>query len=183
VLDLGAGVGRIADPLAALGHRVTAVDDSIDMLTHVARAVTVCSRIENLCLPDRFDAVLLATNLINYPGDELRNRILATVRRHLKPAGKGIIQWVPPAWFASRPPGTYHRTDAKLVQAMTIRSNHDGLAEGVFTLQADGQTWRQPLRFVHLSGEQLRNQLNNAGLELDTATPDDAAWLTVCRRR
>jgi 2-polyprenyl-3-methyl-5-hydroxy-6-metoxy-1,4-benzoquinol methylase len=38
VLDLGAGAGRIADPLAELGHRVTAVDESPEMLAHIRHA-------------------------------------------------------------------------------------------------------------------------------------------------
>ncbi len=48
VLDLGAGTGRIANALTALGHRVTAVDDSAEMLEHVRCARTVQARIENL---------------------------------------------------------------------------------------------------------------------------------------
>ncbi|EUA12125.1 tellurite resistance TehB family protein [Mycobacterium kansasii 732] len=35
VLDLGSGAGRIANPLSELGHQLTAVDDSADMLAHV----------------------------------------------------------------------------------------------------------------------------------------------------
>lgn len=68
VLELGAGTGRIADPLAQLGHQVTAVDDSEHMLAEVRHARTVRARIEDLRLMQRFDAVLLPTNLIHYRG-------------------------------------------------------------------------------------------------------------------
>lgn len=64
ILDLGAGVGRIADPLARLGHRVVAVDDLAEMLGHVCGAITVHSSIESLRLPDRFGVVLLGNHLI-----------------------------------------------------------------------------------------------------------------------
>lgn len=79
VLELGAGTGRIADPLAQLGHHVTAVDDSDRMLAEVRHARTVRARIEDLRLAQRFDAVLLPTNLIHYPGVDLRRAVLATV--------------------------------------------------------------------------------------------------------
>jgi 2-polyprenyl-3-methyl-5-hydroxy-6-metoxy-1,4-benzoquinol methylase len=35
VLELGCGTGRIAEPLAALGHRVTGVDSSAAMPAHL----------------------------------------------------------------------------------------------------------------------------------------------------
>jgi predicted RNA methylase len=44
VLELGAGTGRIADALAALGHPVVAVDESPEMLAHIRNAETVARR-------------------------------------------------------------------------------------------------------------------------------------------
>jgi len=38
VLDLGSGAGRIANPLAAEGHEVVAVDKSVEMRRHRGRA-------------------------------------------------------------------------------------------------------------------------------------------------
>lgn len=67
ILDLGGGTGRIADALIDRGHRVVVVDSSAAMLRQVRRAATVCSSIEALRPPDRFDAVLLASHLINSP--------------------------------------------------------------------------------------------------------------------
>ena len=54
VLDLGAGTGRLAGPLAALGHPVVAVDNSPQMLARVPAGIdTVCADIGTLALPDR----------------------------------------------------------------------------------------------------------------------------------
>jgi SAM-dependent methyltransferase len=180
VLDLGAGVGRIADPLAELGHQVTAVDDSADMLAHVHRARTVRARIEELRLPEKFDAVLLVTNLINYPGTDLRRGMLATVAQHLKPTGKGIIQWRPPQWFASRPEGcSYRRTFGPLLTTMTIHTNRDGLADAEFTLESDGYVWRQPLHLECLTDAALRCEFDRVGLKLDTSAPEETEWLEL----
>ncbi|MGV7686790.1 class I SAM-dependent methyltransferase [Mycobacterium kansasii] len=93
VLDLGSGVGRIANPLSELGHQITAVDDSADMLAHVRPGRTVRARIEHLRLAEKFDAVLLASSLINYPGVEFRRRLLATIAhlssRKARPSSSG----------------------------------------------------------------------------------------------
>ena len=48
VLDLGSGPGRIAAPLVAAGHTVTAVDDSPAMLAHVIGAETVLGDVWSL---------------------------------------------------------------------------------------------------------------------------------------
>jgi SAM-dependent methyltransferase len=83
VLDLGAGVGRVADPLVQLGHRIVAVDDSLDMLDRVCQATTIHSNIEELRLQDRFDAALLASFLINTADAGQRQAFLATARYQL----------------------------------------------------------------------------------------------------
>ena len=57
ILELGAGVGRITHPLLELGYRVTAVDNSSEMLAEIRGATTVLSNIEDLALSTLFDAV------------------------------------------------------------------------------------------------------------------------------
>jgi len=42
VLDLGCGTGRLAEPLAELGHRVTGVDNEPAMLGALRRATGGC---------------------------------------------------------------------------------------------------------------------------------------------
>ena len=66
ILELGAGCGRVTHPLVARGHPVVAVDDSAEMLARIHGARTVCSRIEDLDLGERFDAVLLMSYLVGY---------------------------------------------------------------------------------------------------------------------
>lgn len=93
VLDLGAGTGRIADPLTADGCYVVAVDDSEAMLSRVVAATTVCSRIEELNLGERFDAVLLLSHLINSP-EPLP--LLLSAARHLSADGLLIVERLAP---------------------------------------------------------------------------------------
>ncbi|EPQ78181.1 class I SAM-dependent methyltransferase [Mycobacterium marinum] len=184
VLDLGAGVGRIANPLAKLGYRVTAVDDSAALLSEVRGARTVCARIEGLELGQRFDAVLLASSLINYPGTELRRAVLATVAGHLEPAGKALVQWRSPSWFASMQQGSSHRfVDGPLTRTMAVKSDRDGVLEGTVSFELDGQLWRQPVRAQHLTCAQIQDELHSAGMQLETREPEKAEWLVASPHR
>lgn len=184
VLDLGAGTGRIADPLVALGHRVTAVDDSPEMLAHVLKARTVHARIEDLHLPERFDAVLVIGNMINYPGLQQRRAVLAAVAEHLAPAGQAILQWAPPALLAARPAGwSKSLTLGEVTTTLTIRSNSRGISKGEFSLAADGHVWRQSLTAEEIPAAALRDELDRVGLVLETTDPDTTRWLHARRRR
>lgn len=100
VLELGCAVGRMTRHLLAHGYRVTAVDNSPEMLAHVpAEATRVCSNIEDLDLGARFDAVILASSLINTPVAE-RSALLAACARHLKPDGRLLFERYDPSWLA-----------------------------------------------------------------------------------
>lgn len=184
VLELGAGTGRIADPLAQLGHHVTAVDDSERMLAEVQHARPVCARIEDLQLTERFDAVLLMTNLIHYPGDDLRRAVLTAIARHLKPTGKGVIQWKPPPFWAVRPSGWNElRTAADVTVRVTYHSNVDGLVHGEFAMLLGESELRQCIHLEALPLERLVGELDRAGLRLTTADPESTEWLEVVHCR
>jgi SAM-dependent methyltransferase len=180
VLELGAGTGRIADPLAQLGHHVTAVDDSDRMLAEVRHARTVRARIEDPRLTEKFDAVLLPTNLIHYRGVDLRRAVLATVAHHLKPTGRAIIQWKPPPYWAARPSGwTETKAIGDVTARVTIHSNLDGLVEGEYELIVDGPELRQCFHLEVLTVDELRRELEQAGLQLLTTSPESTEWLEV----
>jgi SAM-dependent methyltransferase len=182
VLELGAGTGRIADPLAQLGHRVTAVDDSEQMLAEIRHARTVRARIEDLRLPERFDAVLLPTNLIHYRGIELRRSVLTTVARHLAPTGKAVIQWKPPLFWADRHTGwTESKAIGEATARVTIHRNRDRLIDGEYALSVDKSELRQCFHLEVLTAGDLRRELSRVGLRLVNAAPDSTEWLEVVR--
>lgn len=98
VLELGCGTGRIADPLAELGHRVVGVDGSAEMLTYLRAADGVRATIEGLRLAETFSAVLLASNLVNTYDPAQRAAFLQTARRHLAPNGVLVLERHPPSY-------------------------------------------------------------------------------------
>ena len=70
VLDAGCGTGRVAVELARRGVAVVGVDSDPDMID-VARAKApdlrwIVADLAELALPDRFDVVLLAGNVVPY---------------------------------------------------------------------------------------------------------------------
>ena len=98
ILELGCGVGRMTHELVRLGHPVTAVDESREMLAHVRDAATVQARIEGLDLGRTFDCVLLASHFINAADADERRRLLEVCARHLNNEGRVLIEAYPAEW-------------------------------------------------------------------------------------
>ena len=102
VIDMGCGTGRISIPLARLGHTVTAVDLSSDMLRVTGeKAEAAGVRLDrvraNIVELDGFrdatfnTAICLFATLGMVAGTESRRRVVGHAFRLLKPAGKFII--------------------------------------------------------------------------------------------
>jgi SAM-dependent methyltransferase len=181
ILDLGSGTGRIAHPLADLGHPVLAVDDSAEMLAHVSGPETVCARIEDLRMDRRFDAVLLASHLVNTESGAARQALLATAAHHLADDGKLLVEWHPPTWI-----DTATDTDGGLgpvtVQLRGVTRNGDLLSATVRYSFGD-QTWSQPFTVRRLSEQDIPAALAAAGLVFDGWCTPDRTWFAARRDR
>ncbi len=103
VLELGAGSGRIASPLAASGHRVTAVDSSPAMLAlgepRMREAGVDPRRGDMRCLSleARYDLVLIGLSTFQHllrREDQLA--VLGGARTHLAAGGRLLIDWTAP---------------------------------------------------------------------------------------
>ena len=116
ILDLGCGTGRIAHRLLELGHEVVGVDQSADMLAHVRGAHTVQAAIAGLDLGRTFDAVLLASHLVNTPDEAERRALFQTAARHLGGDGLLVAEWHPPEWFETAASGSRGQLGDVLVE-------------------------------------------------------------------
>jgi SAM-dependent methyltransferase len=101
VLDAGCGTGRVAVELARRGIGVVGVDADPDMID-AARAKApglrwVVADLAELDLPDRFDVVVLAGNVVPYVPAARRARAVAACARHLADGGRLV------AGFTLRP--------------------------------------------------------------------------------
>lgn len=102
MIELGCGVGRITRELLAHGYQVTAVDNSPEMLAHVpAPACKICADIETLAVEATFDAVILASCLVNVPDVVLRTAQLTKCHDLLKADGRLILERFDPTWLSN----------------------------------------------------------------------------------
>lgn len=178
VLDLGCGTGRIAHPLIALGHPVTAVDFSADMLAHVRGAETVQAEIAGLDLGRRFDVVLMASHLVNTPDDGERHALLAAAARHLAPTGQLIAELYPLRWFdevTDRSGGHIGDVGADLTG---VRRDGD-IVSATIRYRAGDELWTQTFSARRLDDAALRAELKAVGLAFDRWLRDDRSWFAA----
>jgi SAM-dependent methyltransferase len=175
ILELGCGAGRVTHPLVALGHPVVAVDESAQMLAHVHGAETVCARIEELSLGRRFDAVLLASYLINAVDEPARSAFLAACRRHVADDGCVIVQQQGQEWFSTA--AESERTQDGIIFRMRDVSHPapDLLAATMEYVIGD-QRWTHSFTSRNLDHAKLADVLGAAGLRLDRYLTQDRSW-------
>ena len=178
VLELGCGAGRITHGLLALGHRVVAVDQSAEMLSHVRGAETVLGDIETLDLVQTFPAVVLASNLVNAAEPERREGFLSTCRRHLAPGGTVLVErldpdWLSPEWAMSKVGAISEKGPVRfsLRQARVEGS----VLHATMDYEIGSTHLAHSFRHAVLDDDQFKAALASAGLGLH-------AWLDPSRR-
>jgi SAM-dependent methyltransferase len=162
ILELGCGAGRVTHPLLALGHPVTAVDQSEAMLRYVRGAETVQAAIETLDLGRRFDCVVLGSYLVNTTDAAQRDAFLRCCRRHLAPEGSVLIEQYDPAWAA-----TLAATSGEhlgVTYAIYAVRRDGPLLSAVMEYRVAGRTFHHPFTARVLRQEEMRSALQAAGL-------------------
>jgi SAM-dependent methyltransferase len=165
VLDLGCGPGRIAGPLTELGHPVTGVDDGPAMIDALPLGVEgVVGDARTIRLGRRFDAVLLASHLVDDP--DSGPAFLATAAAHLEPGGLLVAETYQPGW---RPDGSVGRVtrlgDAEIVLLSAELAGDRLVAEVRYGV--DALSWTQRFTARVLDEATLRALLTAAGLRFD----------------
>lgn len=179
ILELGCGTGRILRPLAGRGHPVLGVDESAAMLARVPGLPTVCSPIETLRLGRTFDAVLLASRMINVPPD-LRQLFLATCRSHLGSGGVAVFEQNPPNWFATLEQAPRVREDPGGIRRVIRFAHREPPRMHVeVEYRAGDRVWTHAWTTYEIGEEELARDLSAAGLRFGRWLTDDHAWFTA----
>lgn len=174
ILELGCGTGRMTRQLVARGYRVTAVDESPAMLARVRDAETVCARIEDLDLGRRFDAVLLASNLLS-TGPERRRAFLATCARHSDVA---VVESLPLGW---RPRDGVVQL-GEVTSRIEVDRVVDGVVHGAAVYEGRGRTWRHEFAMkVFADDEELAAALAESGFIVGEWLDRERGWFVATR--
>lgn len=118
VLELAAGSGRLALPLLASGHTVTALDNSEAMLEIfrgrlqatpdlAKRCELVCASMDDFDVPGTYDAIILGSTSITLLTDEERSRMFDAVARHL--SADGVFYLSLPLYDLEGPAHDWHQ--------------------------------------------------------------------------
>ncbi|MDP9190834.1 MAG: class I SAM-dependent methyltransferase [Acidobacteriota bacterium] len=210
LLDLGCGTGGHARLLASRGYRITAVDQSREML-EIARAKSaskaassqgsvqwICADISAMGLGETFDAALLMFAVIGYfTTDEDVIRAFANIRRHLREGGLLCFDfWYGPAVLAIGP--SDRTATLSTPQGPLTRRSTSTLFPAQQTChvryEMEGPT-QSSISEVHavryFSASDIQSSLQAAGFELLSLTAfpsldqplDESAWSAFCVAR
>lgn len=178
LLDMGCGTGRLACAWAARGHRVTGAEPATAMLAQ-ARAKAEGAGVEwvaagaaDLDLEARFDLIVMTGHVFQvFMSDAEIRAVLATLRRHLAPAGRLAFETRNPArreWESWTPESS---REALTVEGLGSVEVHWDLrsVEGeevvyeTHVLLADGQRLMQADRLRFIERAPLETLLRDSG--------------------
>lgn len=202
ILELGAGTGRLAVPLAAAGFDVTAVDLDPAMLERAARRARAAGEatrrrltfveadLLGLALPGAgtFELAFIALNsLFLLATREAQLAAFRTLARHLAPGGVAVVDvWLPDADDLARFDGRlileYEREDPETGRIVTkiAAAQHDATSAVVnlTVIFEEGSQGAPPIRWIRrdalrlVSADELRDFADRAGLTLETLAGD-----------
>jgi SAM-dependent methyltransferase len=195
ILELMAGTGRLAVPLAEAGHRVTGVDLDAAMLERARRRANdtavgdrltlVEADIVGMRLPDagRFGLAFIALNsLLVLPTRAAQRAAVQTLADHLAPGGLAVVDaWLPDAEDLARFDGriilSWPRVDPESGAIVTKAGSaqHDAASASVIltTIFEEGEQggparrWVRSDRLRLVSADELRAFAEDAGLTVE----------------
>ena len=178
VLDLGCGTGRLAEPLAGLGHRVTAVDNEPAMLAALRRATGVLADVTRLDLGRRFGAVLLMSHFVDAADAGFVDTVLRVVRCHLAGDGVAVVERHPPGWAATCAENDRTVGGVRILLRDLVREG--GVLTATVRYELEGEAAEQRFSVVDVDDERLAGLAAAAGMRFDGCL-DDARTLAVLR--
>ncbi|MFN8628765.1 MAG: class I SAM-dependent methyltransferase [Chloroflexota bacterium] len=164
ILELGAGAGRVTRPLLDRGYRVTAVDNSPEMLAQIHGAETVEADIERLSLGRRFDAVVHGSHMVNTSDDAQRRAFLRTCRAHVSDHGIVLLEHHAATWLQTAEAGVGRQGEVAV--ALRDVRRHPPFVTAVAEYRVDGHVFSQSFTARVFTDDELARELRSVGLEV-----------------
>jgi SAM-dependent methyltransferase len=173
ILELGCGTGRVTHELVDRGFRVTALDESAEMLEHVRGAETVHARIEELDLGRTFDCVLLASHFVNARDADV---FLDACARHVDANGVVLVEAYPQdlEWTVGR----VTRLGDVSIELADVELEGERV-RATMAYELDGRRWLQEFEAVLLDDDELFRTLEGSGLAFDHWLDRRRGWLVA----
>jgi SAM-dependent methyltransferase len=175
ILELGCGAGRVTQGLLRLGHPVTAVDESAEMLAHVCGAEVVRASIETLALGRAFDCVVLASHFVNEVDPKRRRRLLDVCARHVGASGSVLVESYP-AGFDWEDAVGRQTVRGDVAIAVTEARVRGAVVDALVEYRVDGQAWQQAFVARMLDRAEFTAALAEAGLDFVRWLDDRKSW-------
>ncbi|MCQ4213470.1 class I SAM-dependent methyltransferase [Streptomyces longispororuber] len=179
LLELGCGVGRVTHALVEQGFKVTAVDESAEMLERVRGARTVRSTIEDLDLGEKFDVVMLASILVNTGDPAERRAMLATIRSHVADDGCVLIQRERDGAHVDLPRKHVLPSGAVITKLSSVPVGDDGRRSVKVEYEFPDAVWTQTYLIRPMGVEEFEAVLEASGLKVDRYLTEDQSWVRV----
>src|SRR5690606_38007530 len=152
-LARGGGTGRLAEPLAGLGHRVPAVDNEPAMLAALRRATGVLADVTRLDLGRRFGAVLLMSHFVDAADAGFVDTVLRVVRCHLAGDGVAVVERHPPGWAATCAENDRTVGGVRILLRDLVREG--GVLTATVRYELEGEAAEQRFSVVDVDDERL----------------------------
>jgi SAM-dependent methyltransferase len=175
ILDLGCGTGRIANPLAADGHAVVAVDNSEAMLSCVVGAEVVLGDVRTLDLQVKFDVVLALSHLINHPERSRRLDLLRVCRQHVVDDGMVVVERYSPDWIPSDSEGSSGDVAIRLHRVV---HHDDGTFAATVTYTLHEHSYSQAFEGTIVDDDELASLAVESGLAVRSVA-DEPSWVIL----
>jgi hypothetical protein len=158
---------------------VTAVDNSADMLAHLAGVPgveTVLAELAGLDLGTRrWSCVLMASHLVN---DDEGEAFLAAAARHVAPDGCVLVQRHEPGWVDGADVETRQRAGVTMTLE-GVEHVAPGRLSATMVYEVGGRRFAQPFTANEVDDERLAAMAAERDCVVDAVLDDRRTWITL----
>jgi SAM-dependent methyltransferase len=180
ILELGCGSGRVTHPLVALGHEVTAVDFSQEMLAEIQGAERVFADIATLRMDKTFDGVVLGSTLVNVARGDVRRKFLETCAFHVAPRGRVLVECHANSLLERAVPGYLGEENGVVMSWREVRRDGN-LVSGTLEYRYGARVWTQTFSTRFLEEDEIRRELAACELRFEGWLNDRHSWFAAAR--
>lgn len=176
ILDLGAGPGRHALPLARSGYTVTALDTSAGLLEQLRRSagdapIEIIERdMREFVRAQAFDLVMIMWTSFGYFEEESdHEQVLENIRRSLRPGGRVVLDLVGLEYLCRNiePVHLTEYDDGRILVERPVLTNHMTRLENEWLLIDGDRVHRTDFSHRVWSAGEIRALLERCGFRID----------------